>query len=146
MRTPEEIVKRIEELASVGNGDFGLDFFGAQRIDLIYTLPYEYAKPFINEEATEELWNDARRKGTSEEYIKDYMEFAWSKANGCRGLSASRSIDHFEARLWLHGDDELCEKFRQVDYGFYGKDKLIFICEHFGWDWKQWDDGVRSEK
>lgn len=71
---------------------------------------------------------------------REYMPFAWGKANGCRGLSAGRSLSHYQAWLWLLGED----KFDDIDdYQFYGKDELVRICELLGLDASQWDDGVR---
>ena len=71
--------------------------------------------------------------------IEEYMPFAWDKANNCRGLSADRSVSHMKAWLWLLGDD-LGEKLDGI-YCFYGKPCLRVICEKYGWDWRQWDDG-----
>jgi hypothetical protein len=45
--------------------------------------------------------------------------------------------------LWLLGDEELHNKIEAIEYEHYGKEKLIAICEHFGWDWKKLDDGRR---
>ena len=79
--------------------------------------------------------------------MEDYMPFAWDKANGCRGLSALRSLIHFAAWLWLLSNEDYNHfgGFKGLsDYQFYGKEKLIDICERFNWDHFQWDDGVRS--
>lgn len=69
-----------------------------------------------------------------------YMPFAWDKANNGRGFSASRSMSHYQAWIWLAGDDigDLSE------YDSYGKDNLVKICKHYGWDHSQWDNGVRE--
>jgi len=73
------------------------------------------------------------------------MPFAWEKANGCRGISASRSLRHMVAWLWLDGQDEFLEKWNDLrDYEYYGKPQLIAICELYGIDWKKFDDGVRT--
>ena len=72
--------------------------------------------------------------------MKEYMEFAWEKANEFRGLSAMRSMHHYTAWTWLLGDDFG----NLLQYDYYGKDNLIRICEHYGWDHTKWDDGVRS--
>jgi hypothetical protein len=75
----------------------------------------------------------------------EYMPFAWDKANDMRGLSAGRSVQHFVGWTWLAGDDELsawCDD--NSNYQHYGKEILVRICEHYGWDWRQWDDGVRT--
>lgn len=69
----------------------------------------------------------------------DYMSFAFEKANNFRGISASRSMSHYSAWTWLIGDDFG----NLLDYEYYGKDNLVEICEKYGWDHSQWDDGVR---
>ena len=47
---------------------------------------------------------------------------------------------HYMAWVWLAGDDlgDL------TDYQYYGKDNLVKICDHYGWDSSQWDDGERT--
>lgn len=72
----------------------------------------------------------------------EYMPFAWEKANNCRGLSAGRSLAHYTAWLWLDGDNEIWPTLE--DYEYYGKDKLVEICNYLGIDSKQWDDGIRK--
>ena len=103
-------------------------------------MPFDYAKPYLKEEVTEETW---KYRGKDDESIKedilDYMPFAWEKANDRRGLSASRSIDHMTGLLWLMGRDVAAKEIR--DYTMYGKPQLRMICEEFGWNWREWDDG-----
>lgn len=114
--------------------------------DLVEFLDFDNAKDFLKENATKEEWDKTITPNTQEAIkskILDYMPFAWEKANGMRGISANRSIDHMTAWLWLY-DDNLLEKVEEIEYEHYGKEKLIAICEHFNWDWKQWDDGIRT--
>jgi hypothetical protein len=136
MRTDEEILARIEERGAS-------DFFGFETSDLIVRLPYEKAKKFLKEGVTEADWKNDVAPRDRESILKEmeeYMTFAWEKANGCRGISASRSISHYMSWIWLAGDDlgDL------TDYQYYGKDELVKICEFYGWDHTQWDDGIRS--
>lgn len=73
------------------------------------------------------------------------MEFAWGKANGCRGLSAGRSLEHMQAWVWLMGDDDFWSELDasiEHAYQYYGKPQLVLICNHYGLDWSQWDDGI----
>ena len=97
----------------------------------------------MKETVTEAAWADAgivpRDRASVVAGMLEYMPFAWKKANDGRGLSAARSMSHFAAWTWLAGDDlgDLTE------YEFYGKDNLVRICEHYGWDPKKWDDGRR---
>lgn len=148
-RTPAEIVEFIKRKRDD-------DFFGTITGDCMFYVPFADLKSagILNPEASEEEYNADVAKLTDKELprtredmlarIKSYMEFAWGKANNCRGLSANRSIDHMIARLWLLGEEPLftqVEKVYDENYCMYGKPILRGICEHFGWDWKAWDDG-----
>ena len=134
MRTDEEILARIKEVE-------GNDWLGTERGDLIEVLPFEHVKPFLKDGVKEEEWTQIGRDVESvKARMLDYMPFAWEKANNCRGISASRSMSHFAAWAWLIGED-----FGDLqEYEFYGKPRLIAICDRFGWDHKQWDDGERT--
>lgn len=127
MRTQEEILKRIGEIKS--------DFSGAERSSLLYYLSYENAKKFLKEEVTEEDWNKDR-KSTDEDVLKemkDYINFAWEKAHGERGLSASRSLSHYSAWIWLLNDGNFEEFENQAEnnYAMYGKPVLKWICKKY---------------
>jgi len=143
MRTYEEIVQEIKNYSLDGCVE---DFFGYRRADFMAHLPWEHAKQFVKEPAhpdhTEEKW--IHYELTREAVLKkmeEYMEFAWDKANNCRGLSAQRSMEHYMAWIWLLGDDD---KFPDLsEYQYYGKDNLVLICKHYGWDHTKWDDGKR---
>jgi len=134
MRTDDEIIDKMAEVKAY-------DWLGTIRSDLVRFLPFDRAKNFLVDTVKPEDWTPEPR--TTEHITKvmlNYMPFAWNKANNCRGISASRSLNHYEAWLWLLGDP-LANKLR--NYEHYGKEKLIAICEKYGWDWKQWDDGER---
>lgn len=146
VKTPDEIVQQIKNLSLDGCVE---DFFGFQRSDMMVHLPWDLAKQFLKEPIdpshTAETWTQLP---LTEEGLKktmlEYMPFAWDKANNFRGLSAGRSINHYEAWIWMLGDEDVPAFQNLGDYQFYGKDKLVAICEHYGWDHKQWDDGVRK--
>lgn len=142
MRTQEEIVRRIDQIRE-GQAKGREDFFGVQVNDLVVFLDFEHARKFLNPSVTAETWNDdkSRRPLTDEAAvaeIKDYMPFAWEKANGCRGLSASRSMDHMKAWTWLLG-----LSFDFDDYEYYGKPRLVEICERpmININWRKLDNG-----
>ena len=126
MKTQQEILDRIEEVKDA-------DFFGAIRSDLIGFLSFDSAKSFLKEDVTNDDWTPktADRESILKE-MHDYMDFAWSKANDNRGLSAGRSLMHMQAWLWLLGEDQAINDID--DYTHYGKPQLRAICEHFGWD------------
>lgn len=133
MRSQIEILRRIKEVEKD-------DFFGFQTSDLLSYLEYENAKPYLKEGVTEQEWKVEKR--TPKEVMINYMEFAWEKANNKRGLSASRTLDHYTSWLWLDGDETLYKTLSR--YQYYGKDHLIKICEYLGIECV-WDDGIRED-
>jgi hypothetical protein len=135
-RTQQEILDRIEKISKD-------DFFGFQTGDLINFLTFDNAKKWLKEGVTAEEWEPYT---DPVERIKDYMPFAWDKANDCRGLSAGRSIEHMKAWLWLDGKEELADKMESL-YEYYGKPCLRAICVEYGIDWKALDNNewVNSE-
>lgn len=137
-RTQEEIVSRIEERKAG-------DFFGFEINEYLGFLEYEYVKPYIKEGTTEVDWKSGTFPSDPVEQIKNYMPFAWEKANNQRGISANRSVMHMIAWLWLAGEDELAEwASDDENYYHYGKPILMKICDHYKLDWEQWDDGRRT--
>lgn len=136
MRTDEEILERIEKIKP-------RDVFGHEITDLIIRLPFEKAKKFLKEGTKEEDWQcGPRDRDSILKEMKTYMDFAWLKANGERGLSAGRSMNHYNSWIWLACDD-LGD---MTNYEYYGKDNLVKICNHYGWDSSVWDDDIRSIK
>jgi hypothetical protein len=133
MKTQDEIV------TEVGN-TINTDLFGFRIGNLLQFLSFEKARKFLKDEATEEQWKEhpLTREAVIAE-IRDYMPFAWQKANSCRGLSAMRSISHMQAWLWLLGADQAAETIE--DYSCYGKPQLRSICEKLNIDWQKLDDG-----
>lgn len=132
MRTQDEIVIEIR------NQPFSL--FGTVIDALASVLDFEHVKEFLKDDAKESDWTQAteRTKEALLAEVCDYLPFAWDKANGCRGLSAGRSLEHFWAWFWLMGDDELCATLE--DYTHYGKPQLVVISEKVGFDWRAHDD------
>lgn len=132
MRTQDEIVARIKDRKD-------RDMFGFEVNEYVDYLDYAHAKEFLKDDTTQKQWEKEQAKTkTPGESIKDYMPFAWEKANNCRGLSASRSISHMVAWLWLDGKDwpEL------EDYQYYGKPQLVRICKEYDIDWRALDDNL----
>lgn len=132
-RPQEDILKRIELRKQE-------DMFGFEVPYYVSALTYENAKPFLNDGVTEAEWSQQSLDDIKLQAV-EYMAFAWEKANDCRGISANRSIMHYQAWLWLLGQewgDSLMD-----DYEFYGKPQLIKICEFLGLDPAKWDDGER---
>lgn len=112
-------------------------------------MTYEHARKFMqkeykDDEQTKKDWSDPPTVEQSLENMEEYMSFAWGKANNFRGISSDRSIRHYVAWSWLIGDEEFSARIDNANYEFYGKPILVMICQHYGWDHKQWDDGVRA--
>ena len=137
MRTQDEILKRLK-------ADESDDDFGVQRTDLVEFLEFNNAKSFLvptyikDIESGKEKYTYYKTDEEVIKQIKEYLEFAWDKANNCRGLSAARSLCHFIGWLWLLGYD-IDKKFE--DYSHYGKPHLREISEKFEFDWKKFDNG-----
>ena len=143
IRSHGQIMARIKFLQENNKASY-CDFFGAQRSDLLDYLPFHMAEStnLLKYEITAEYWKShnlpfPRDHESIKAKILDYMPFAWEKANDCRWLSAQRSLDHMKAWFWmLRHDVDLWP-----EHSHYGKPHLRAICEHFEWDWTQWDDG-----
>ena len=123
MRTDDEIVARLKE---VSEGEH--DWLGTEQGDLIARLPWDKAKPLLSVDVTEEQWagiHISRDRYHLINEMREYMPFAWEKANGFRGISAGRSMSHFRAWVWLAGDD-------LGEFNHYGFENL--------------DDGVRKNR
>jgi len=126
MRIQDKIIAHIK--SHEGFLDFTADA-------LISYLDYEHAKPFLKEDVTEEKWKEAHTPLTEESVLaelKSYMEFAWGKVEGHRGISANRSVDKLSAWVWLLGDDETLKKVEEAGFAQYGAPKLAVICEKYG--------------
>jgi len=128
MRTQEEILERIKSVD---------DFFGTQKSDLINYLDFENAKEFLLEdfvkdvESGKKVWSpntDPKKE------ILEYLEFAYDKAYGERGLSAGRSMAHFRTWIWLDDDKFYNQVVGLIEnYTNYGLPALDKISEHYGY-------------
>jgi hypothetical protein len=125
-RTQQEIIDRIRHTKES-------DIFGVIKSDLSAFLTFENVKQFLKEGVTAEQWKSQFSSDPIQE-IKDYMEFAWEKANDQRGLSSARAIMHMESWLWLAGEDEFLKFAQDEDnnYAPYGKPILAAICKKYG--------------
>ena len=139
MRTQEEIIARAKEAQS-------RDMFGFEWHEYLTAMTRESVEglkgTLVQGDADLSDW--APCFVTDDDLLtrcREYMGFAWEKANYCRGISAGRSLSHYRAWLWLLGRDD----FEDIeDHEFYGKDELTRICEHLGIDAAKFDDGIRS--
>lgn len=133
-RTQDEIVARYKERAA--NDPFGFEVH-----EYLPYLDFEHANALgiLKPDTTAEEW---KAIGDQVPAVRDrmveYMSFAWEKANNQRGISASRSIAHYIAWLWLDGADALASEIG--DYVNYGKPQLTRICEYLGLDVAKYQD------
>ena len=135
MRAQDEILRKIEEVK-------GSDFLQIKTGDLVNYLDYEHAKSYLKPEVMANEWaSNINEKESILKEMLDYMPFAWEKANECRGISASRSMQHYSIWVWMLGEEELFADLENYEY--YGKDNLVKICNYYGWDSTQWDDNIR---
>jgi hypothetical protein len=134
MRSDEEILERIT--VEKRNDPLGLSIS-----DLVVCLPFDVASSngFVKEGATREEWDkyvSSRDPEDVKKEITEYLEFAWDKAIGHRGISAIRSIGHIRNWVWLTGDDEAL-KFVEDEWNYpqYGVPVLKYVSERFGYEW-----------
>jgi len=142
-KTPQEIIDRILWLCERKDRR---DFFGFEIADLVEFLTPKEVKLHLAQQF--QLERDAFWEPKDTDFdsvvalVRNYLPFAWDKANNCRGLSADRSLRHMSAWLWLIGLDEKIEGLQEHTY--YGKPQLVAICElpEIDVDWKVLDDGA----
>ena len=133
MKTDAQILNEIERVKE-------RDWMGTMTSGLVIYLPFTSAQPFLKDGITSDTWEPLERSQVSIKLdMRDYMPFAWEKANDRRGISAGRSLEHMSVWLFMLGRDAAA---RQMDhYSHYGKPQLRAICEAFGWAWRDWDNG-----
>ncbi len=138
MRTQSEILARLKAAQP-------LDPFGFEWEEYVSALTRESIESLrgtlLKADTDLSTWDPTLK--TDEDVRKqcvDYMEFAWEKANGCRGLSAGRSMGHYKAWLWLLGEDGFDDL---ETYRHYGKDNLVRICRFLALDPDRWDNHKR---
>jgi len=134
-------MKTVEEIKEFAR-NLEFDIFGTV-VDLLVYLPFEEAKEFLKPEVKPEEW---KTKELTEEAIikemRDYMEFALGKADNHRGISSSRSIDHYRNWLFLLDDNELLEFLNnEENYENYGVPILKKICDKYNFPFPD-DEGL----
>jgi hypothetical protein len=134
MKRTEEIVARMKAVKDH-------DWLGTIAGDLLNYLTFDAAKEHLNEGITAEQWAEYQKEVKPPlVQAAEYLDFAWDKANNCRGISAGRSINHLNAWLWLAGLDDLVNQ-EFVHYNMYGKRQLVIASVICGVDWRKLDNG-----
>ncbi len=131
-RSQDEIVTRIQHVKA---NDW--DWMGTQIDDLVGYLDFAYAKPFLNDDVTEEQWAadvvDVSAEKRPLDEARAYLSFAFDKCLDHRGISASRSLNHFRTWFWLAGDDKTLAFIEDdANYPQYGAPVLAKIAEVLG--------------
>lgn len=132
MKTQVEIVGKLLAISKE------INLFDFRRDILVVFLDRKHAELMkgvvLKEDADLSEWKgDVPSDEIVLEEMKNYMKFAWDKAQNHRGLSAQRSIQKFSAWCWLLGEDELVEALENGPYARYGAPGLAKVCEQYGW-------------
>lgn len=127
-REHDEITRYYEKVAAN-------DIFGVWGTELLMRVPLEKATRFMKTDHgwTPETWERAQLKKDHESLVaemEDYFQFAWEKAVGHRGVSASRTVQHYMAWAWLLNDMELMAYLMEpANYPNYGCPMLLAIAQ-----------------
>ena len=132
MKTHQQIVERTEAVIKNKSSmlNFDIEIYASY-------LSFEQAECIRNESVTKDEWGKVLP--LTEESVtadmKDYMDFAWGKAEHHRGLSSMRSIEKMKAWLWLLEDYEMV-LFAEEDhnYAMYGAPIVKAISEKYGFE------------
>lgn len=123
------IIRKVNEIHEKINEGFKNDFFGFGKSDIVDALSFEEAKQYLSKEnlqktnIKEEFENNSlKSKSDVLARMKDYLSFAYDKAENQRGISADRSIQHFIAWAWLIDDEfyKWLESEYETNYHSYG--------------------------
>ena len=136
LRQSEEILEKIKYFRHAEAGTWAIKI-------LVQYLPFHHASPFFSNKLTFNEWRQFPLDRPSVLYeMRNHMAASWEAANNFRGMTCWRNLARYNAWLWLLGDDHLFGDLTQ-NQEFYGKSELVKICRHYGWDYSEWDDGVR---
>jgi len=104
---------------------------------LVEFVPFDDAAAIRNKEVTREEWGEAKSltREAVLDVMRDYMTFAWDKAQNHRGISASRSVTKMQAWIWLMDDPDIT-----APYQNYGAPFLRSACERYGFPIPASDD------
>lgn len=133
VRTIDEVYERLQK--GMKSDKIGLYFEFRGKILASY-LPKEMLEK-IGIEPTEDFKPLELNEETIINEMKEYFPFAVDKAICERGISASRSVEHYEEWIWLLGDDKFLEEIRETEYAWYGKPILLKIAKKYGFDYSE---------
>lgn len=126
MKTQKEIIDKIKK-------EKNNDLFGTIKNDLMIFLDLENIKPFLDDENKLKIYKKCKMENTVINIIKkmkDYLDFAFDKAETQRGLSANRSMDHYHTWIWLLNEEKRFGDIRKYeDYGISHLNKIKDFLE-----------------
>lgn len=140
MRTPEEIVERIDKIREAGD-----DFFGFRQEVLTAALPWGHLEQYLREDLPAEekqVYRDGRVERTEAWLLneaKEYFHFAIGKIIDHRGISASRSVEKLTEYAWLLGRDDLVEAMDGTGYSKYGAPIVLLFGATMGFSLPELD-------
>ena len=121
MKTDDQILERIDYVEKK------LDPMGLSTSDLIFRLGYKAGKQFLKADVTEKEYNTqllgSKNKKDIIKEMEEYLSFAFEKATDERGISANRSLLHYQNWFWLIGDQDFADSIFK-DFSNYGLEKL----------------------
>jgi hypothetical protein len=121
MKTQEQIIERITQAKDRDPFSFEWGMY-------LSCLTFDNIKQYLKEDITQEelLEMEQKHKVSTIDDIKremaEYLDFAWDKCENERGISANRSIMHYQAWFWLIGEDGWDDL--MDDYRSYGRPQL----------------------
>lgn len=124
-------VRTIEDIVVFYREESKHDLLGFTGDVVLYHLPAEQLSEFV-----EKVPDDWQPRPLERDVIlaamRDYMEFAWTKVQDHRGISANRSVEKMAAWLYLLKDDEMrLFATNGEHYAQYGAPILKEICEKY---------------
>ncbi|TDD77706.1 hypothetical protein [Actinomadura rubrisoli] len=132
-RTPEEITARIKGIDADG------DWLGFRREVLVQALDFEDARAYLRADATEQEWNLQRHDDDLWAAAARYYEFALTKIEGHRGISANRSVDKLGEFAWLLGRDDVIDVMDAAGYPQYGAPKVKAFGDALGMPFPEYE-------
>ena len=125
MRTQKEILEKISKLRD--------DMFGDRHLALLSCLTFNNAKRFLKDDVASDDWEGSNKREVVLENMEDYMSFALGETRCGKGMFPYQALCHYETWIWVLEDEKHLKKKKKGLSG-YGKDELIAICNHYGWN------------
>lgn len=138
-----------EQIAARAAAAAGLFTFGNDV--LLDYLPFDRVRPFLKEGTTAEQWHgpigafqgcggptdmtrplDPADAAHTLLAAEKYAAFGWTKIEGHRGISASRTIEKMAEWLWILGWEPEDVFDTDADWGQYGAGCLVRACRRLG--------------